>query len=655
MPQKRIRKFLSILLVTALLSLPAQALTPKSTMFDDVPADEWYSVEVAICANAGIMVGTGQGQFSPDKVLTQNECTLLALRLHELMNGGDGVLEKAPEDWGKLTLTLADGTVLTSYGTQLAPLPGMEGTSFAFDWWTWGMMGHVSASNLQATLLPNETMYDISDRAAWELLGQWGDAREGPATVTVGDVTVPGTVNCWFPVGPWVLAFHPDDDSQETEALLKSYLYASRRDAWWRDADYYRSQNGLDLTFLSGELPATRAYFSKCLALAAGELPPLRQVEAIPDVDRETNPEIYALYEAGILTGVDKEGTFAGESTLTRAEAAAMAARVLEPDLRITESSPASPPTDGYTLTYLMAGESNCGVSYPVVVMEDGILTLDGAFLDWPEGTGEGVPSSGLEQRGDYVYMMPWDRSNGDYWGHAAGLMDGDGSMAIPFGLYDDVWPTGDGHFIGKKTDDADWSRCFLLSADGKVEAELSGYFEDGAATNDWRYFNEGVCPWLDQESQLWGYVDAQGSWVVEPAFFFAQGFQSGYAVVWERADRMGLMDHSGSMVIPFGDYEGLFPFENSPGYEGPEGLIGFTGPEGFGWMDLDGSRYPAGGVDGAYRPFCNGYFSYEGIYYDVSLKPVSQRFDWAGQIGPDGRGFVGLDGKIYRIQFLSK
>lgn len=654
MPKKPMTTLLAVLLTLALLPLPTQALTPTHTMFDDVPVEAWYSHEAVLCADAGIMVGTGEGRFSPEKVLTQAECNVLALRLHHLMNGGDGTLPKAPDNWGELTMTLADGTVLTSFGTEAAPLPGMEGNSFAFSWWAWGMMGHTTASNLQATLLSDVTFGDPTWREAQVPLGEWGDAREGPATVTVGDVTIPGTVNCWFPVGPWVLAFHPDDDTQETETLLKNHLNAPHRDTWWRDADYYRSQQGLDITFYNENLPATRAYFAQCVALAAGDLPATVTVDAIPDVEREGNPEIYALYEAGILTGKDAYGAFHPKDQLTRAEAAAMVARVLEPSLRMTEFSPTPLPTEGYTLTYLADGTS--WLTYPLMLMEptDGdsfFLTLDGEKVDWPEGTEEGLPSYGLEQRGDYVFLRPWDRSEGNDYGTKAGLMDGSGNMAIPFGLYDNVWPTGDGHFIGRKTDDTDWSHCFLLSAEKQVEAELPAYY--GTPENDWREFNEGLCPWWDEESQLWGYVDAQGAWVVQPVFSKAGKFQNGYAVVTDQKRRMGLMDRQGEMVIPFDNYYSLSPFHNSPDYHGPEGLIWFSfGSQESGWLDLEGNRYPVGAMNGESGPFHNGYCSGNGIYYDTSLKPVSQKFTWTGPIGPDGRGFVGLDGKIYRIQF---
>lgn len=328
---------------------PSLALEPLHTMFDDVPVGEWYTTGVTTCANEGIMIGDGNGLFRPEDKLTKAECGVLALRLHELLHGGDGTLEKAPEDWGELTLTLADGTVLTGFGREVAPLPGVAGGSFAFDWWSWGMMGHVTANNLQVALRPDPALDREGEgySAAQEALSQWGKAHEGAATVTAGDVTIPGAVNCWRPTGTWALAFHPDEGTDGAEEILHASLYAPDRDCWWRDADHYRFQQGLDIHFFDGQEVSTRAYFARCLALAAGELPAAVAVDDIPDVDRESDPEIYMLYEAGVLNGMDGKGTFAGESSLTRAQAATMAARVLDPDQRVAGDVPTPLPADG--------------------------------------------------------------------------------------------------------------------------------------------------------------------------------------------------------------------------------------------------------------------------------------------------------------------
>lgn len=82
--------------------------------------------------------------------------------------------------------------------------------------------------------------------------------------------------------------------------------------------------------------PATRSGFMALLALAThgaeDSLPAINAITALPDTD---NADVLRFYNAGILTGTDSLGTFSPVGTLTRSEAAAMIARILEPDLRV--------------------------------------------------------------------------------------------------------------------------------------------------------------------------------------------------------------------------------------------------------------------------------------------------------------------------------
>ena len=60
---------------------------------------------------------------------------------------------------------------------------------------------------------------------------------------------------------------------------------------------------------------------------------------SIPDMDPDSPDSAAAarLYQAGVLTGVDTVGNFAPDAPLTRAQAAVIFARILDPDLRVTE------------------------------------------------------------------------------------------------------------------------------------------------------------------------------------------------------------------------------------------------------------------------------------------------------------------------------
>lgn len=62
-----------------------------------------------------------------------------------------------------------------------------------------------------------------------------------------------------------------------------------------------------------------------------GYMPVLSHFSVLPDTD---NMIVLLFYNAGLLSGVDKYGTFDGDKTLTRAEAAVILARILEPERR---------------------------------------------------------------------------------------------------------------------------------------------------------------------------------------------------------------------------------------------------------------------------------------------------------------------------------
>ncbi len=479
------------------------AATSKTPRFTDVEAESWYEAAVELCAAKGIMIGTSVTTFSPEATLTEAECSVLALRLHDLLHGGDGVFDPAPEDWGgkKMTLTLADGTTFEGYGPQ------GDGER-VFSWWEWrnGVMG--VCAQVPGWSYEQDISANIQGQRAWmdahpDICG-FDDAS---ATLTLNGVTYQGTAQCWMPVGPYVFMFKPEiEEAEEVNRIIKNAVYSQGvgDDRWYRNAAWYAAQNELEVGF--GESPASRDSFAAMLALATGDLPAIRQVEAIPDMrERMATDDIYMLYRAGILTGKDSYGTFDPEGTLTRAEAATMAARVLDESLRLSE--PLAPlPTDGYTLTYLRDGVADCGLTYPVCALgsieengEGGILLLDGTLLPWPGRT----PSFGIEQWGEYAYFAPWDDTTEDPYDCLMGLMAADGSWAIPL----------------ENTED-----------------------------------------WLDRKDEMMAFVDARR-------------IQRPYAC---RND----------------------------------------------------------------------------LYWDADGHPVSQRFDWCGDLSAQGQGFVGLDGKIYRIQF---
>ena len=122
---------------------------------------------------------------------------------------------------------------------------------------------------------------------------------------------------------------------------------AAAGEAWYKPAYTYLFQKSLlgktDLAYLSSgnyNDPATREdmafFFARVLPAASYNQ--INTVENIPDVDRKKGNGgfIYELYEQGVLTGSDIYGTYRPNDNVTRAEAAAIIARVAFPEQRKT-------------------------------------------------------------------------------------------------------------------------------------------------------------------------------------------------------------------------------------------------------------------------------------------------------------------------------
>lgn len=170
--------------------------------------------------------------------------------------------------------------------------------------------------------------------------------------------------------------FSPEEELTQAECLTLAYrLYDLLRGQenvvetapegwgsvthWWTDICYTIEKRELTGIFDPADFnnrQAARSFFAKALYAAAGDkLEKINEVEAIPDLSRTMDggsvtdlyrEQVYALYEAGILNGVDDAGNFDADKSLTRAEAATMVARLLTPSLRIGASVETEPPAE---------------------------------------------------------------------------------------------------------------------------------------------------------------------------------------------------------------------------------------------------------------------------------------------------------------------
>ena len=172
---------------------------------------------------------------------------------------------------------------------------------------------------------------------------------------------------------------------------------------WYFSYVTYLEDLGIDVPDPTRQ--ATRQEFVALLSAVVPEdmLSPINTITALPD---STDAAVLRFYNAGILTGVDKWGTFAPDKTLTRAETAAMVARVARTGLR-QSFTPAdyTPFTAAYLTpsTVLFTNGTTAGAWLPYVQeLIDGLEvacaeggmefnwfnTLDGVtFLDYVEDT----------------------------------------------------------------------------------------------------------------------------------------------------------------------------------------------------------------------------------------------------------------------------
>lgn len=160
----------------------------------------------------------------------------------------------------------------------------------------------------------------------------------------------------------WGHSFAPEDKVTNADAcVLAARIHAAARSTtfeedsspWYQGAVTYLNANGIPTGAPSAY--TTRQGFFELLsaALLPEMLPPINRISTLPDT---RDPIILRFYNAGILTGVDRYGTFAGDKPLSRAECAAMTARIVDPSLRTVFTPagqvPAAPfPDDAVVLT----------------------------------------------------------------------------------------------------------------------------------------------------------------------------------------------------------------------------------------------------------------------------------------------------------------
>ena len=611
------KRLLALLVTGSLLLSPALAAgadeknffpaVREPAAFSDVADGSWYSDAVSLCYETGLLNGTGEGKFSPDSAVTIAEAAALAARIHHIRSGGSGDLPHAPAEWGQVTLTRADGT------------------SFSFDnnsstgYW-------VDGRNIQY-------LYFNADQSWQAFDGQ-------PIILNLNGTDYTGTTTWMIWNSTPSLRFQLSDPTQYTDAYYEDLWTATRRpssDLWYRDTAWYlETVLGADLYQLGGMgQSATRLDFAQLLGLAAdGLLEPINDITDVPDCEGEMEETVLPFYQAGILTGIDDYGTFDPNGTLSRAELATMAARLIRPELR--QSFTLKTVDDSrYTLVPLdlKGGQADGSPRSPSLLYVEFPNHKEGE-ADWALYRAVGswyTPEAGMALLGiedDGLVLM--ERSDG-----TKAVMDSTDWSDIPFFPNQFCKLLGDGWFLSYESNHSD---PVLHDRSGKAVTVLTG-------NGQWDVLQDGLAPCLDEGTRLFGYVDISGSWVIHPQYTRASRFSDGYAVVIRENGR-GVIDTSGTLVIPcswssLSHRGGPFFYGSAPNQS--------TGV----WLTADGSAVPDGAA--AYGKWnitlTNGYFPCNTYYMDQAFQPVTpQIFDWTGPVDENGCAFAGQGSTVFRV-----
>lgn len=343
---KRILALILTAVFLSALSIPCGATGTETAIsrgypgFSDVAEDGASYAAIKLCYERGLMNGTSETAFTPQGRLTVAQLIVLAARLYDLQTGGDGTIPTELPDLSQSYLRFydEDGGLIASFSAEEIP------NSY-----------NGETTNPYICLSLEENDPSLPENCRLEIGFEGYNHLRSYAGVKQSYHSEPGTMTHGFQGTGY--CFQNLNDGYYLFWYNETHFTELSTASWWYPSLFYlisecRISLITDLLApLAGEEhmddydpaarfssdSATRALFAVLVDAAAGELEVLNETVRVPDVNEETpNAEqILRLYRAGILTGVDQAGTFHGSGQLTRAQAAIMLARVLDPALRV--------------------------------------------------------------------------------------------------------------------------------------------------------------------------------------------------------------------------------------------------------------------------------------------------------------------------------
>lgn len=337
--------------------------------FTDVAADRWSYGAIRYCWQEGLFAGKTENTFDPAGTMNVDQALTLAARLYSALHGGSGEVPALPD----LTKPFAriydgDGKPIASVSLEKGLQMEKGDPEFSGAWNGMGEGFYLALSNKTddpaissptctmevgyegygsgvKTYKGTRTFYDFQGgHMSYGLLGTGYTFEKAAGTEYVriegcSEVIDHYDKTAWWAPYAFYLTYHTG------LRMDGGVIYRLRKAGLVTDEEINKDISGITAKF--SQYAADRMMFAWLIDFVTKEqeLEAVNEVTYIPDVymeylDLDTDGTtdasvILRLYRAGIFTGVDSAGSFGGSQSLTREQAAAILARVLDPAQRV--------------------------------------------------------------------------------------------------------------------------------------------------------------------------------------------------------------------------------------------------------------------------------------------------------------------------------
>lgn len=515
--------------------------------FADVVQGSWYETYSDLCYRTGLLNGKPSGLFAPADTVSLAEAATTTARFHELLCGGDGVLPVAPEKLGSIDFSDEAGLSAISFD-QVQDWTAGAGVLYL----------RFTAEGLAALRQRENPVNELTMALENSGLSAGAQHLTGEYRVMKG-----GTV---LEQDPWIgYVFDvpenagPSLSQQLTAYHLLKNSYGQLKDRWYLDTQWYLCLNYSVFqnaeTVLLTDRSATRGEFLSLLAAAVPSslLTRINSIAALPDIQ---DSRVLNFYNAGILTGVDEYGTFDAARTLTRAEMAAMLARTVRSDLRLSFTPVRT--TVAYTLSPLADGVDQDAIESVVWVSsghallavkdENGLLAL----WDW---TGKQLTEPVYQVIEEFAADGAAVVRRDGLWGY----LDVNGKEIVPC-EYQHVTTSHDGILLAGNGQGGWLVFNGSGSLTGKLPEEINYSSTQG-----------GYVQYRDDTSGNYGYLNADGTVAIPAVYAAVYPCSEGYFPVGD-GQYKGFIDKDGKVAVPL-TYAKIFS-----GFSEGKAIVGTTG-----------------------------------------------------------------------------